>query len=66
MNMDEYFSQLVGATINSYSSNEEDPSIDPFPTFVMTLKNGEKVTVEVSRDPEGNGGGFLFIGEEIE
>ena len=64
MSMNEYFSQLVGATIDSYSSNDEDPTLVPFPTFVMTLKNGEKVRVEVSRDPEGNGGGFLFIGDE--
>jgi hypothetical protein len=33
---------------------------DGFPQFLIS--NGkEDLVIEVSRDPEGNGGGFLFI-----
>ena len=31
-----------------------------FPSFTARLKDGSETDIEVSRDPEGNGGGFLF------
>lgn len=52
---DRYYSQLDGATIHSYVGMNEE-----FPTFDVKLKNGQIVRLEVSRDPEGNGGGFIF------
>jgi hypothetical protein len=52
---DRYYVQLEGATIHSYVGMNEE-----FPTFDVKLKNGQIVRLEVSRDPEGNGGGFLF------
>jgi len=60
--MKKYYEQLVGFQIKKFEFVEDDYSLDPFPKFTMT--NGtETIEVEVSRDPEGNGGGFLFIGE---
>jgi hypothetical protein len=59
-----YYEQLVGATITKYENIEDEHALDPFPCFHMTLKGGAKIKVEVSRDEEGNGGGFLFIGPE--
>lgn len=52
---DRYYSQLDGATIHSYVGMNEE-----FPTFDVKLSNGQIVRLEVSRDPEGNGGGFIF------
>lgn len=52
---DRYYSQLEGATIHYYVGMNEE-----FPTFDVTLSNGKIVRLEVSRDPEGNGGGFIF------
>jgi hypothetical protein len=31
-----------------------------FPAFTVKTPSGETFVVEVSRDPEGNGPGFLF------
>ena len=39
---------------------------DGFPRFILTKKGYEDTQIEVSRDPEGNEGGFLFIGETDE
>ena len=55
-----YYRQLVNAKITGFKPNEDDEG--SWPKFSVTLASGEKVYVEVSRDPEGNGPGFLFIG----
>lgn len=56
-----YYSQLDGALIVKFDGmNEDDMGGDGFPSFTVRLKNGEIVTLEVSQDPEGNGGGFVF------
>ena len=57
----EYYNQLVGATITGFNFLEDEYSLDPFPVFTMTLADKTERQVEVSRDEEGNGGGFLFI-----
>jgi hypothetical protein len=33
---------------------------DGFPTFTIRFANGEVGQIEISQDPEGNGGGFVF------
>ena len=59
---EEYYKQLEGFTIKEFIGMSEEKDIDPFPQFLIT--NGrENIMIEVSRDPEGNGGGFLFISE---
>lgn len=57
-----YYSQLIGATIDGVEMVIQDTgySEEVWPTFHVTLKNGEKLTLELSQDPEGNGPGFLF------
>lgn len=56
-----YYGSFVGATIVSFDGmNTEDDLGDGFPTFTVKFKDGSVGTVEVSQDPEGNGGGFLF------
>jgi len=62
--MNEYYKQLVGATITGFALVEDEYALDPFPVYLMKLQDGTKVQVDVSRDEEGNGGGFLFIQEE--
>ena len=63
--MKEYYEQLVGATITHYEEVKDDHADDPFPVFLMKLEDGTKVQVDVSRDEEGNGGGFLFIAPSL-
>ena len=62
--MKEYYEQLIGATITGYTLVEDEHALDPFPSFTMTTRGGAEIRVEVSRDEEGNGGGFLFIMED--
>ena len=67
MNMNEYYKQLEGAQIVKYHGIKgSDEYTDGFPTFTVRMKNGEVLKIEVSRDEEGNDGGFLFIGGSVE
>ena len=56
-----YYGGLEGASILSFNGmNTEDNLGDGFPSFTVRLANGELITIEISQDPEGNGGGFIF------
>ncbi len=62
--MTRYYKQLVGATVVSFHYQMEEDDEDAFstgdwPTFTME-KDGEQFDMQVSRDTEGNGPGFLF------
>ena len=66
MNMNDYYAQLVGYRIEEFLGVVEEeafPSGDGFPTFILRKKGASPLKVELSRDPEGNGGGFAFIDE---
>ena len=55
---DRYYGQLEGATINRYLGMK-----DGFPVFEMLMDDGAHgyiTQIEISQDPEGNGGGFIF------
>jgi len=56
-----YYNQLKGYKIVSYEMIEDDGALAPFPSFQLTHPTKEDITLEVSMDEEGNGGGFLFI-----
>jgi hypothetical protein len=61
-NFDEYYQQLEGYTITEFLGVDEDPSGgDGFPQFKLEKEGWPMLLIEVSRDPEGNSGGFLFI-----
>lgn len=63
--IDAYFRQLVGFTITGFrmvAADDEYGSGDAFPTFTARPPTGELLDIQLSRDPEGNGGGFAFIG----
>ena len=51
-----YYSQLEGAVIVKFEGLAD----GEFPAFLAVLENGWKVRLEISQDPEGNGGGFIF------
>ena len=57
-----YYSELIGATIDSFQMVVEDNTynVEFWPTFIVTLKNGESRVLQISQDPEGNGPGFIF------
>ena len=61
-----YYGQLKGYRIKSFDGMIDDElGGRPFPRF--TLTNGKNdIVIEVSKDEEGNGGGFLFITNAIE
>lgn len=56
-----YYGDLVGAKIISFDGMQDDEmGGDGFPSFTVLFKNGEKAAIQISQDPEGNGGGFIF------
>ena len=61
MDMEKYYQQLIGATVKSFTMIKEEYALDNFPCYMLELADGSMVQFEVSRDEEGNGGGFLFI-----
>ena len=54
---DRYYKQLEGFKINKFLGIDA----EGFPEFILTKPKYEDVKIAVSCDPEGNGGGFLFI-----
>ena len=65
MNMQRYFAQLVGATITRFDMVQGAYDDEPFPTYWVTGRNGDRLKLALSRDEEGNGPGFIFI-EEVD
>ena len=63
MNIEKYYSQLIGAKIIGFRMDEAHHGlINPFPIFTLQLGN-QTVDLALSMDEEGNGGGFGFIEE---
>ena len=60
--MKDYYKQLEGYRISKFLGISKEEDIDGFPQFLLTKKGYEDILIEVSKDEEGNGGGFLFIG----
>lgn len=59
---DKYYRQLEGATVVQFVGviPDENEEYIAFPTLVVRLKDGSICELEISQDPEGNGGGFIF------
>lgn len=57
-----YYGALVGLTVRKVEIVDEGDSghTELWPTITLVADDGEEFVVEVSRDPEGNGAGFLF------
>lgn len=56
-----YYTQLNGAKILGFVGTVEDEwGGEGFPRFMVKLASGENIFIEISQDPEGNGGGFIF------
>jgi hypothetical protein len=55
-----YYKQLEGAKITRFYGIVGDGYGDGFPTFEIELPNCQIIKIEISQDPEGNGGGFIF------
>ena len=62
MDMQKYYSQLVGAKIIGFRFDDDDYALQPYPVFTLRL-GGQTVEMTLSMDEEGNGGGFAFIKE---
>jgi hypothetical protein len=56
----QYYSSLEGATITKFAGMNDAEMGDGFPAFMVRFANGDEGIIEISRDPEGNGGGFIF------
>ena len=63
--MANYYAQLVGFTVTGFEFEEDEFGGAPFPVYIMSHPDGAEVRVTVSRDSEGNGGGYLFM-EEVQ
>lgn len=56
-----YYGSLNGARILKFDGMDtEDDMGDGFPTFTVQLLGGRIIQIQISQDPEGNGGGFIF------
>ena len=55
-----YYSALNGAKIIRFIGTVSEEFGTGFPQFLVKLSTGEIIEMEVSKDPEGNGGVFLF------
>jgi hypothetical protein len=57
-----YYGSLVGATVLKFNGMVQDEGEwgDGFPTYTVRFADGEIGEIQISKDPEGNGGGFLF------
>ena len=62
MNMERYYSQLIGAKIIGFRFVEDEYALEPFPVFTLWF-GGQTIEMSLSMDEEGNGGGFAFIEE---
>ena len=62
MDMNKYYSQLVGAKIIGFRFDDDEYALQPYPVFTLRL-GGQTVEMTLSMDEEGNGGGFAFIKE---
>jgi hypothetical protein len=56
--LNEYLDPLVGATIEKAYAIQNDG--ETWPTLEVITKDGERLTLEIGCDEEGNGPGFLF------
>ena len=55
--LEKYYGQLKGYTIVNVMISEDDG--DLWPQLILD-REGKKLTIEVSKDAEGSGPGFLF------
>ena len=60
MDMQKYYSQLIGAKIIGFHFEHDEYALEPFPVFKLE-QHGQIVQMALSMDEEGNGGGFAFI-----
>jgi hypothetical protein len=60
MDMQKYYSQLIGSKIIGFRFDDDDYALQPYPVFTLRL-GGQTVEMTLSMDEEGNGGGFAFI-----
>jgi hypothetical protein len=63
----DYYGQLVGATIEACAIEPNTTGYgggdDGWPTFLVRTRDGHVLKLEISQDEEGNGPGFIFIGD---
>ena len=64
---DDYYGQLKSFQIVAYKMEEEEDEFGyrEFPTFILQ-RGQQQIKIAVSRDEEGNDGGFLFVEESEE
>lgn len=60
-----HMASLIGATLTAATVSVDDEGdgvyFEVWPVLIFTKPDGTTIQVEVSRDPEGNGPGHLFI-----
>jgi hypothetical protein len=61
MDMTAYYAQLIGSRITGFRMEHDELGDAPWPIFTVATPDGQALDIALSRDPEGNGGGFAFI-----
>jgi hypothetical protein len=60
--MEEHYRQLIGFHIVGFRFERDEYGDDEgWPIYMLKNDKGEEIDLVISRDPEGNGGGFAFI-----
>ena len=61
----EYYGQLEGYSISKFDGMKDTDGVgeDGFASFILHKAGHPTMRIEVSKDEEGNGGGFMFISE---
>ena len=61
----EYYGQLEGYTISKFDGMKDTDGVgeDGFASFILHKAGHQTLRVEVSKDVEGNGGGFMFVSD---
>lgn len=57
---EKYLAPLVGCKIVAVRADADEDGLDPWPVILAETVDGVSYELEVSRDEEGNGPGFLF------
>lgn len=55
--------RLVGATVVDVQVEADEFGMKPWPYILVRTKTGEQVALGIGHDEEGNGGGFIHLGE---
>ncbi len=61
--IDVYYELLIGGRVTDFRLESDELSDHPWPIYTLAMPSGDTLEMCLSRDPEGNGGGYAFIAQ---